>query len=98
MIPKIADGLVATREGGVDRNPYSYPKRNFLPEVATREGGVDRNYGFVKLTKRCTIYQLFCPVVRVATREGGVDRNEYQVTEFINGILVATREGGVDRN
>ena len=27
-----------------------------------------------------------------------MDRNEYQVTEFINGILVATREGGVDRN
>ena len=36
---------VATREGGVDRNPYQHllGKRRIV--VATREGGVDRNLG-----------------------------------------------------
>ena len=34
---------VATREGGVDRNPGSIGADGKLHSVATREGGVDRN-------------------------------------------------------
>ena len=56
---------VATREGGVDRNPI-FSIRNQLTIVATREGGVDRN-----------VKSKHNPVNTwtVATREGGVDRN-----------------------
>ena len=35
--------LVATREGGVDRNTYTAHYSMSAQDVATREGGVDRN-------------------------------------------------------
>ena len=103
--------LVATREGGVDRNCLLLA---FVPAslVATREGGVDRN-----ASHGCCLSNTF----GVATREGGVDRNYFVTVEAarqnkspparvawieISGKRadtlpaneVATREGGVDRN
>ena len=57
--------IVATREGGVDRN-MGYSTLFLLPAVAPREGGVDRNGLMVHLSRRQSL---------VATREGGVDRN-----------------------
>ena len=63
--PYFAPRVVATREGGVDRNsPCGLYVQKFF--VATREGGVDRNV---------MCYMLNCDEVPVATREGGVDRN-----------------------
>ena len=58
--------VVATREGGVDRNTGTRPVTCAALRVATREGGVDRNFGVRP-----------SPALpgRVATREGGVDRN-----------------------
>ena len=56
--------LVATREGGVDRNFHR--RRGPLHRVvATREGGVDRNELLNDDEESYT----------VATHEGGVDRN-----------------------
>ena len=63
--------LVATREGGVDRN-IQRGKQNHAHSVATREGGVDRNRWSAN---RCKYYW------HVATREGGVDRNLTQIAK-----------------
>ena len=40
---RLLELLVATREGGVDRNGMTYIKDFLGYSVATREGGVDRN-------------------------------------------------------
>ena len=58
--------MVATREGGVDRNTPAKTIQEAEKYVATREGGVDRN---AVVLVAGAIFQ------RVATREGGVDRN-----------------------
>ena len=80
--------LVATREGGVDRNPCVVSVSAFGRPVATREGGVDRNMTSDADEDKGTV---------VATREGGVDRNNaYPFTHLCSPV--ATREGGVDRN
>ncbi len=80
--------MVATREGGVDRNnsrqmvegqtPTSPPAR-----VAWIEIGILQQIGGVS---------------PVATREGGVDRNILLALALSPYLSVATREGGVDRN
>ena len=79
--------LVATREGGVDRNLVTcdtnrYNTRSPPARVAWIETIVNAP---------------LLVTVLVATREGGVDRNgnPYQAGYMPN---VATREGGVDRN
>ena len=79
--------LVATREGGVDRNETGEQFRG-EGRIATREGGVDRNSAHA-----CNTGQ-----ARVATREGGVDRNSEWRRVDAQKSDVATREGGVDRN
>ena len=38
---------VATREGGVDRNPNLQQALDTIRAVATREGGVDRNHAVI---------------------------------------------------
>ena len=58
--------MVATREGGVDRNTTLLCISRFNCGVATREGGVDRNERQPKIQH---------DKINVATREGGVDRN-----------------------
>ena len=63
--PDLHQELVATREGGVDRN-YSLTNCQVITSVATREGGVDRNSPFLSARSSAE---------SVATREGGVDRN-----------------------
>ena len=63
-----AGRIVATREGGVDRNALGFDGRGSSIYVATREGGVDRNIKYVNMSFIGTI---------VATREGGVDRNMF---------------------
>ena len=102
--------VVATREGGVDRNAPPHRQKRRHPTVATREGGVDRNQ---------SVY-VIVSTLPVATREGGVDRNgNAKMTSVILELSpparvawietssgatrslppkVATREGGVDRN
>ena len=62
---RLRKAIVATREGGVDRNIDNMEETN-NESVATREGGVDRN-------EQLCVYN--SPLVCVATREGGVDRN-----------------------
>ena len=81
--------LVATREGGVDRNIDKMKAVEVGDDVATREGGVDRNNS--SMEARTAEKQ-------VATREGGVDRNIMRNVYALLRKTVATREGGEDRN
>ena len=69
--------LVATREGGVDRNPCVVSVSAFGRPVATREGGVDRNMTSDADEDKGTV---------VATREGGVDRNINQTEKDIDEL------------
>ena len=80
--------VVASREGGVDRNADRVTGGG-RTTVASREGGVDRNDGMAD----CKYH-----VGAVASREGGVDRNEGGTSEAAIRQKVASREGGVDRN
>ena len=79
--------LVATREGGVDRNviycvPVSYRKRSPPARVA-----------WIETTRtRCTSSTRTSPPARVAWIE------TYNYGRFGYTRGVATREGGVDRN
>ena len=103
--------VVATREGGVDRNTRVRVLFTVGGGVATREGGVDRNM----LPTAMPLLSAPSPPARVAwietsprvrngsrdsvaTREGGVDRNVLGAGVFAKDFIVATREGGVDRN
>ena len=80
--------LVATREGGVDRNIGMDVVSGMVKAVATREGGVDRNKTDIDGDELGTA----SPPARVAWIE----------THYRHGAehvrCVATREGGVDRN
>ena len=80
--------LVATREGGVDRNHLLAIKPFSVAAVATREGGVDRNTPAPLASFACG----GSPPARVAWIE----------IHYMEGTMqarsVATREGGVDRN
>ena len=80
--------VVATREGGVDRNPWTDDPILRDGKVATREGGVDRNtvqlrgWGQARRSPPARVAWIetlpfpFCTIkFGVATREGGVDRN-----------------------
>ena len=103
--------VVATREGGVDRNVFMFPAPPYRTVVATREGGVDRNcrYGSMNHADKMS------PPARVAWIETqglagrAPDRPgspPARVAWIETGSplqiqlqhLVATREGGVDRN
>ncbi len=66
--------MVATREGGVDRNTLNI-KCIGETAVATREGGVDRNVEIALTAEKKR---------RVATREGGVDRNSMALLRLAN--------------
>ncbi len=110
FVKELPKGVVATREGGVDRNSHLVIF-NLLCLVATREGGVDRNCGVGLLVQ---IYHQ-SPPARVAWIETPKhQRRSYLLSlspparvawiETFNNFLVlrrmvvATPEGGVDRN
>ena len=103
--------VVATREGGVDRNRRriaigygsckSPPARVAWIETTYRaaaasSGRVATREGGVDRNFCITPLASFLP--SVATREGGVDRNPRFLYFLCAGVAVATREGGVDRN
>ena len=80
--------VVATREGGVDRNRSGFISTPPPPQVATREGGVDRNRRKRSGQGPCQ----WSPPARVAWIE------THYYWSMVKPSLVATREGGVDRN
>ena len=80
--------LVATREGGVDRNSSDSDFR------ASVTGSPPARVAWIE-TPLSVIITSF---LFVATREGGVDRNFPSLSVLHYLHKVATREGGVDRN
>ena len=79
--------MVATREGGVDRNTLNI-KCIGETAVATREGGVDRNVEIALTAEKNAV----SPPARVAWIETPWHCFAWRI------LPVATREGGVDRN
>ena len=80
--------MVATREGGVDRN-----KREGSCFYENKPSPPARVAWIETLILHSIVFNL-----AVATREGGVDRNSSTVYACLTQCTVATREGGVDRN
>ena len=103
--------VVATREGGVDRNADgTHNAQNLLQSPPARVAWIETFRRRCLL--RCSalspparvawietgIYIIAQPRRCVATREGGVDRNFTERFNLPVVLAVATREGGVDRN
>ena len=79
--------VVATREGGVDRNIL------LRQNLQRLEWSPPARVAWIETQHNVREYLAEC----VATREGGVDRNNSSM-EARTAEKVATREGGVDRN
>ena len=103
--------IVATREGGVDRNFQILIAGEVVHFVATREGGVDRNFE----SKNAVLPLFESPPARVAwiettetlamieeqqksppARVAWIETQDHCAKR--RACRVATREGGVDRN
>ena len=80
--------VVATREGGVDRNAQR------LPAEQPGQKSPPARVAWIEISSTPP----HCLPRAVATREGGVDRNRWIAPTSTTARRVATREGGVDRN